>query len=71
LLTGEKATIFFFEKLEGNDSSMIFLGWKPCHALQQKAECLFVFYHCRDAIVEAVPSFDDPFIKVPRVLNKE
>jgi len=25
----------------------------------------------RDAIVEAVPSFDDPFIKVPRVLNKE
>ncbi|KAG2536327.1 glutamyl-tRNA(Gln) amidotransferase subunit C, chloroplastic/mitochondrial-like [Panicum virgatum] len=25
----------------------------------------------RDAIVEAVPSFDDPYIKVPRVLNKE
>ncbi|PAN45877.1 hypothetical protein PAHAL_9G148600 [Panicum hallii] len=25
----------------------------------------------RDAIVEAIPSYDDPYIKVPRVLNKE
>ncbi|XP_006650356.1 glutamyl-tRNA(Gln) amidotransferase subunit C, chloroplastic/mitochondrial [Oryza brachyantha] len=25
----------------------------------------------RDAIIEAVPSYDDPYIKVPRVLNKE
>ncbi|XP_072146505.1 glutamyl-tRNA(Gln) amidotransferase subunit C, chloroplastic/mitochondrial [Setaria viridis] len=24
-----------------------------------------------DAIVEAIPSYDDPYIKVPRVLNKE
>uniref|UniRef100_A0ACD6A3C3 Uncharacterized protein n=1 Tax=Avena sativa TaxID=4498 RepID=A0ACD6A3C3_AVESA len=25
----------------------------------------------RDAIIEALPSFDDPYIKVPRVLNSE
>jgi aspartyl-tRNA(Asn)/glutamyl-tRNA(Gln) amidotransferase subunit C len=25
----------------------------------------------RDAIIESVPSYDDPYIKVPRVLNKE
>ncbi|KAL6637530.1 hypothetical protein ACP70R_025102 [Stipagrostis hirtigluma subsp. patula] len=25
----------------------------------------------RDAILEAIPSYDDPYIKVPRVLNKE
>ncbi|KAL6893580.1 hypothetical protein ACP4OV_007678 [Aristida adscensionis] len=25
----------------------------------------------RDGIVEAIPSYDDPYIKVPRVLNKE
>ncbi|XP_062211952.1 glutamyl-tRNA(Gln) amidotransferase subunit C, chloroplastic/mitochondrial-like isoform X2 [Phragmites australis] len=25
----------------------------------------------RDAIVEAIPSYDDPYIKVQRVLNKE
>uniref|UniRef100_A0A0A8YQF9 Glutamyl-tRNA(Gln) amidotransferase subunit C, chloroplastic/mitochondrial n=1 Tax=Arundo donax TaxID=35708 RepID=A0A0A8YQF9_ARUDO len=25
----------------------------------------------RDAIVEAIPNYDDPYIKVPRVLNKE
>ncbi|GJM96045.1 hypothetical protein PR202_ga12850 [Eleusine coracana subsp. coracana] len=25
----------------------------------------------RDAIVEAIPGYDDPYIKVPRVLNKE
>lgn len=25
----------------------------------------------RDAIKEAIPSYDDPYIKVPRVLNKE
>ncbi|CAL4918152.1 unnamed protein product [Urochloa decumbens] len=25
----------------------------------------------RDAIVESIPSYDEPYIKVPRVLNKE
>ncbi|XP_078177762.1 glutamyl-tRNA(Gln) amidotransferase subunit C [Carex rostrata] len=25
----------------------------------------------REAIIEAIPSYDDPYIKVPRVLNKD
>uniref|UniRef100_K4AJM6 Glutamyl-tRNA(Gln) amidotransferase subunit C, chloroplastic/mitochondrial n=1 Tax=Setaria italica TaxID=4555 RepID=K4AJM6_SETIT len=34
--------------------------------IRQVVDC-----ECRDAIVEAIPSYDDPYIKVPRVLNKE
>ncbi|PKA56994.1 Glutamyl-tRNA(Gln) amidotransferase subunit C, chloroplastic/mitochondrial [Apostasia shenzhenica] len=35
------------------------------------AESLTIISSCRDAIVAAIPSYDNPYMKVPKIINKD